>query len=194
MSLGEDLLGLVLGDIFLCFGSLGIFSLDPEQLREIAIDLERSGQQFLWVVRDSPSGGDKRNVDVSVKDPDLSLEGLLPYGFLERTKVRGHVVKSWAPQVEQVEVLGDESVGGFVTHCGWNSVLEAFRAGVSMVVWPIYAEQKFNRVLLVEEIQIALSIVEVNESGFVEAAEVEHRVKELMEAEGSGELVRRAMG
>ncbi|CAL1404832.1 unnamed protein product [Linum trigynum] len=174
--------------VFLCFGSLGIFS--REQLKEIAIGLERSGQRFLWVVRDPPSG-DKRNADVSVKDPDLSLEGLLPNGFLERTKERGHVVKSWAPQVE---VLGHESVGGFVTHCGWNSVLEAVRAGVPMVAWPLYAEQKFNRVLLTEEIRIALPMVERDDgSGFVDAAEVERRVKELMETEGSGELVRRRM-
>ncbi|CAI0402976.1 unnamed protein product [Linum tenue] len=175
--------------VFLCFGSLGIFS--REQLREIAIGLEKSGQRFLWVMRDPPSGGDKRNVVVSVKDPDLSLEGLLLEGFLERTKGRGHVVKSWAPQVD---VLGHESIGGFVTHCGWNSVLEAVRAGVPMVAWPLYAEQKFNRVLLVEEIRIALPMVERDESGFVDAAEVERRVKELMEVDGPGDLVRRRMG
>ncbi|CAI0546439.1 unnamed protein product [Linum tenue] len=176
--------------VFLSFGSLGVFS--REQLREIAIGLERSGQRFLWVVRDPPSGEDTRgNADVLLKDPELSLEGLLPDGFLERTEGRGYVVKSWAPQVE---VLGHESVGGFVTHCGWNSVLEAIRAGVPMVAWPLYAEQNFNRVLLVEEIRIALPMVERNDgSGFVEAAEVERCVKELMEIEGSGELVRRSM-
>ncbi|OMO66963.1 UDP-glucuronosyl/UDP-glucosyltransferase [Corchorus olitorius] len=58
-------------------------------------------------------------------EPDLNV--LLPEGFLERTKDRGLVVKSWAPQVA---VLNHDSVGGFVTHCGWNSVLEAVTAGV----------------------------------------------------------------
>ncbi|XP_059442726.1 UDP-glycosyltransferase 88A1-like [Corylus avellana] len=160
--------------VFLCFGSLGLFSLD--QLKEIAIGLERSGLRFLWVVRNPPT----QDHSLAVKaqpEPDLDL--LLPGGFLERTKERGLVVKSWAPQVA---VLNHESVGGFVTHCGWNSVLEAVCAGVPLVAWPLYAEQRLNRVMLVEEIGIALPMKE-SESGFVSAAEVEKRVRELMEPE-----------
>ncbi|MBA0552232.1 hypothetical protein Golob_023062, partial [Gossypium lobatum] len=98
---------------------------------------------------------------------------------------RGKVVKSWAPQVA---VLNHDSVGGFVTHCGWNSVLESVCAGVPMVAWPLYAEQRFNRVLLVEEMKIALPMVE-SETGFVDSSEVEKRVRELMEWE-QGKLVR----
>ncbi|CAN1189855.1 UDP-glycosyltransferase 88A1 [Linum perenne] len=171
--------------VYLCFGSLGIFS--REQLREIAIGLERSEHRFLWVVRDPPSvNGDNQNLAVLDAEEE-PLETLLPEGFLERTIRRGHVVKSWAPQVE---VLSHDSVGGFVTHCGWNSVLESVRAGVPMVAWPLYAEQRFNRVLLVEEIRIALPMVESDDSGFVKADEVERRVNELMESDGKGELVR----
>ena len=59
------------------------------------------------------------------------------------------VVKNWAPQPA---ILSHESVGGFVSHCGWNSVLEAVVAGVPLVAWPLYAEQKMNRVYLVERI------------------------------------------
>ena len=88
------------------------------------------------------------------------------------------MVKSWAPQVA---VLNHDSVGGFITHCGWNSVLESVCAGVPMVAWPLYAEQRFNRVLLVEEMKIALPMVE-SETGFVNSTEVEKRVKELMES------------
>ncbi|GLT35878.1 hypothetical protein SLA2020_102940 [Shorea laevis] len=160
--------------VFLCFGSLGLFTV--EQLKEIAIGLERSGQRFLWVVRNPPA----ENQSVAIKalsDPDLNL--LLPEGFLDRTKQRGLVVKSWAPQIA---VLNHYSVGGFVTHCGWNSILESVCAGVPMVAWPLYAEQRFNRVLLVEEIKIALPMVE-SENGFVNSAEVEKRVRELMELE-----------
>jgi hypothetical protein len=160
--------------VFLCFGSLVLFSM--EQLKEIAIGLERSGLRFLWVVRNPPT----QDHSLAVKaqpEPDLDL--LLPGGFLERTKERGLVVKSWAPQVA---VLNHESVGGFVTHCGWNSVLEAVCAGVPMVAWPLYAEQRLNRVILVEEIGIALPMKE-SESGFVSTAEVEKQVRELMEPE-----------
>ncbi|KAK4741787.1 hypothetical protein SAY87_025375 [Trapa incisa] len=110
--------------IFLCFGSKGIFP--KEQLKEIAIGLERSGHRFLWVVR-------------SPRDhPESDLHLLLPDGFLDRTKERGLVVKSWVPQAL---VLNHGSVGGFVTHCGWNSILESITAGVPMITWPLYAEQ-----------------------------------------------------
>lgn len=166
--------------VFLCFGSLGLFS--KEQLMEIAVGLERSGQRFLWVVRNPPL--ESQNVSIK-KQSDPDLVSLLPQGFLERTKNRGLVVKSWAPQVA---VLNHEAVGGFVTHCGWNSVLEAVCAGVPMVAWPLYAEQRLNRVLLVEEIKIALPVVE-GENGFVSSAEVEKPVRGLMES-GEGELLR----
>ncbi|CAA3029934.1 UDP-glycosyltransferase 88B1-like [Olea europaea subsp. europaea] len=159
--------------VFLCFGSLGLLS--GKQLKEIAIGLERSEQRFLWVVR-SPPSEDKSKRFLPPPEPDL--ESLLPSGFLDRTKDRGFVVKSWAPQVE---VLRHKSVGGFVTHCGWNSVLEALCAGVPMVAWPLYAEQKFNRVVLVEDLKLALRMNE-SEDGFVTAEEVESRVRELMDS------------
>lgn len=90
------------------------------------------------------------------------------------------MVKSWAPQVS---VLNHGSVGGFVTHCGWNSVLEAICADVPMVAWLLYAEQRFNMVLMVEELNVALPMKESSEDRFVCAAEVEKRVKELMDSE-----------
>jgi hypothetical protein len=170
--------------VFLCFGSLGLFSI--EQLKEIAIGLERSGLRFMWVVRNPPTQDNGLAVTAQ-PEPDLDL--LLPEGFLERTKERGLVVKSWAPQVA---VLNHDSVGGFVTHCGWNSVLEAVCAGVPMVSWPLYAEQRFNRVILVEEIRISLPMNE-SENGFVDAAEVERRVRELMESEEGNSIRARTL-
>lgn len=160
--------------VFLCFGSLGLFS--AQQLKEIATGLERSGQRFLWVVR-SPPLDEHNKLESAPPDPDLNL--LLPEGFLERTRERGLVVKQWAPQVA---VLNHDSVGGFVTHCGWNSVLEAVCAGVPMVAWPLYAEQRMNRVLLVEEMKLALPMNE-SKDGYVSAEEVEKRLGGVMESE-----------
>ncbi|KAJ4959750.1 hypothetical protein NE237_019660 [Protea cynaroides] len=165
--------------VFLCFGSLGLFS--EAQLKEIAIGLEKSGQRFLWVVRNPPMEA-KSWRNLVPAEPDLDV--LLPEGFLDRTKDRGLVVKQWA---SQVEVLSRESVGGFVSHCGWNSVLEAIYAGVPMVAWPLYAEQRLNRVFLVEQMKLALPIDE-SEGGFVSAAEVENRINELMVSEEGKEL------
>ena len=160
--------------VFLCFGSLGLFS--KEQLKEIAVGLERSGQRFLWVVRSPPT---QDQIKYFSPPPDPDLDSLLPDGFLDRTKERGLVVKQWAPQVA---VLNHDSVAGFVTHCGWNSVLESVVAGVPMVAWPLYAEQRFNKTMLVEELKLALPMNE-SEGGLVSAAEVEKRVRELMASE-----------
>nr|CAB3474172.1 unnamed protein product [Digitaria exilis] len=82
--------------VFLCFGSLGTFS--EEQLKEMAVGLDRSGQRFLWVVRMPANIDDPTRILENQYEPDL--DALLPEGFLERTKGRGLVVKSWAPQVE----------------------------------------------------------------------------------------------
>ncbi|KAJ0753154.1 putative UDP-glucuronosyl/UDP-glucosyltransferase, UDP-glycosyltransferase family [Helianthus annuus] len=163
--------------VYLCFGSLGVFS--SEQLKEIAKGLEMSGVRFLWVVRSPPSN---KKEDRFLPPPEPDLDVLLPEGFSERTKDRGLVVKKWAPQVA---VLNHKSVGGFVTHCGWNSVLEAVCAGVPMVAWPLYAEQKFNKVVLRDEMRLVLPMDE-SEGGLVTAMEVEKRVRQLME----GKVVR----
>ncbi|KAK2366438.1 UDP-glycosyltransferase [Trifolium repens] len=160
--------------VFLCFGSMGRFS--RAQLSEIAIGLEKSEQRFLWVVR---SDTDSEN---------LSLDELLPKEFLERTKENGMVVRNWAPQGA---ILSHDSVGGFVTHCGWNSVLEAVCVGVPMIAWPLFAEQKMNRLIMVEEMKVALKLNESNM--FVSGAELGERVKELMESNHGIEIKERIL-
>ncbi|KAF8025519.1 hypothetical protein BT93_F2374 [Corymbia citriodora subsp. variegata] len=163
--------------VFLCFGSMGRFS--AEQIKEVAAGLEKSGHRFLWVVKNPPGheqGGGEGDVD---------LEALMPEGFLERTKERGLVVRSWAPQAA---VLRKEAVGGFVTHCGWNSVLEAVAAGVALAAWPLYAEQHMNRNFLVQDMGMAIGVEQRDGDGFVSRDEVERAVRELMESERGREL------
>ncbi|KAG4952442.1 hypothetical protein JHK85_046309 [Glycine max] len=163
--------------VFLSFGSMGRFS--RTQLREIAIGLEKSEQRFLWVVRSEFEEGD------SGEPP--SLDELLPEGFLERTKEKGLVVRDWAPQAA---ILSHDSVGGFVTHCGWNSVLEAVCEGVPMVAWPLYAEQKLNKVILVEEMKVGLAVKQ-NKDGLVSSTELGDRVMELMDSDKGKEIRQR---
>ncbi|KAJ1420545.1 UDP-glycosyltransferase family, conserved site [Sesbania bispinosa] len=167
--------------VFLCFGSRGTFTL--LQLKEIAEALERSGQRFLWVIK-TPAHDEGTN-QILDDTGEFELSSVLPSGFLERTKERGLVVRSWAPQVE---VLSHESVGGFVTHCGWNSVLEAVVAGVPMIAWPLHAEQHVNRNLMVEEMKVAVGVEQREGDGFVTGEEVERRVRELMESERGREI------
>ncbi|KMZ68349.1 Flavonoid glucosyltransferase, family GT1 [Zostera marina] len=161
--------------VFLCFGSLGTFS--TEQLKEIADGIERSQERFLWVVKNPPNPS-KKYVTNDPPNPDLDF--LLPKGFLDRTQDRGLVVKSWAPQVK---VLQHEAVGCFVTHLGWNSVLEAICAGVGMIGWPVYAEQRMNRVFVVDDMKLAMA-VEGYDKDLVTAAAVEKSVREMMNKTG----------
>ncbi|XP_039116431.1 anthocyanidin 5,3-O-glucosyltransferase-like [Dioscorea cayenensis subsp. rotundata] len=167
--------------VFLCFGSRGRFT--AEQVNEIATGLERSDQRFVWVVRSPP---DPENRLATSNEVDLDT--LLPVGFLERTEGRGVVVKDWAPQVE---VLNHEATGVFVTHCGWNSVLEGLLAGVGLIAWPLYAEQKMNKVVLVDEMKLAVEL-KGYDKGKVAAEEVENRLRWLMQSDGGAELRNRA--
>ncbi|CAL4898192.1 unnamed protein product [Urochloa decumbens] len=160
--------------VFLCFGSMGAFP--KHQLAEIAAGLESSGQRFLWVVRSphppgaAAAGGEKS---------DESLDALLPAGFMERTEGRGLVVNSWAPQVD---VLRHRAASAFVTHCGWNSTLEGVAAGVPLLCWPLYAEQKMNKVRIVEDMRLGVGM-EMDGEGFVKAEEVEKKVRWVMEGD-----------
>ncbi|XP_029125050.1 hydroquinone glucosyltransferase-like [Cajanus cajan] len=159
--------------LYVSFGSGG--TLSQEQMNELAHGLEMSKHKFLWAVR-APNdvanaaylGGGEKCVD--------PLE-FLPFGFMERTKEQGMVVPSWAPQVQ---ILGHGSVGGFLTHCGWNSTLESVLQGVPLITWPLFAEQKMNAVVLSESLRVGVR-PRANEKGLVERDEISDVVKRLME-------------
>ncbi|XP_020153068.1 anthocyanidin 5,3-O-glucosyltransferase-like [Aegilops tauschii subsp. strangulata] len=167
--------------VFLCFGSIGIGNHSEEQLREIAVGLDKSGHRFLWVVRAPVSDDPEKPLDPCA-DPDI--DALLPDGFMERTNGRGLVVKLWAPQAD---VLRHKATGAFVTHCGWNSVLEGVTAGVPMLCWPLYAEQKMNKLFMVGDMGIAVEMVGW-QHGLVKAGEVEAKVRLVMDSEEGREL------
>lgn len=128
--------------VFLCFGSFGSFS--PPQVKEIALGIEQSGIKFLWSMRfpGSPS------------NQFTNPEDVLPEGFLERIEGRG-IMCGWAPQVE---VLAHKAIGGFVSHCGWNSILESLWYGVPIVTFPIYAEQQLNAFRMVKELGLSVEL------------------------------------
>uniref|UniRef100_A0A0D9YEL7 Glycosyltransferase n=1 Tax=Oryza glumipatula TaxID=40148 RepID=A0A0D9YEL7_9ORYZ len=167
--------------VFLCFGSKGVFS--AEQLKEIAVGLENSRQRFMWVVRTPPTTteGLKKYFEQRAA-PDL--DALFPDGFVERTKDRGFIVTTWAPQVD---VLRHRATGAFVTHCGWNSALEGITAGVPMLCWPQYAEQKMNKVFMTAEMGVGVELDGYN-SDFVKAEELEAKVRLVMESEEGKQL------
>ncbi|CAN8270374.1 unnamed protein product [Cochlearia groenlandica] len=155
--------------VFLCFGSMGGFR--EEQAKEIAIALERSGQRFLWSLR-------RANPKGTIGPPGEfpNLEEILPEGFLERTAEIGKVI-GWAPQTA---VLANPAIGGFVSHCGWNSTLESLWFGVPIATWPLYAEQQVNAFELVEELGLAVEVRNSFRNDFMALADDQN---ELMKAE-----------
>ncbi|CAA3025067.1 UDP-glycosyltransferase 90A1-like [Olea europaea subsp. europaea] len=146
--------------LYVSFGTQA--KLSSEQLNEIAMGLENSQASCLWVLR---SEGVK----------------YLP-GFEKKVKKRVMIVKEW---VDQMEILNHKAVKGFLSHCGWNSVMESLTANVPILAFPMMAEQHLNARLLVEETGVGLRILPSNGSvrGFVETKEVEKMVKELMGGE-----------
>ena len=76
------------------------------------------------------------------------------------------------------QVLNHPSIGGFLTHCGWNSVTESLCAGVPIACWPFIADQQTNCRYACQEWGIGVEI-DTN----VNREEVEKLVNELMEGE-----------
>ncbi|CAO1948332.1 unnamed protein product [Urochloa humidicola] len=159
--------------LYVCLGSGG--TLSTEQTAELAAGLEASEQRFLWVVR-FPSDKDGSASYFGTAGHGDDPLSYLPEGFVERTRGVGLCVPQWVPQVE---VLSHRAVGGFLSHCGWNSTLEAVAAGVPMLAWPLFAEQRMNAVMLSERAGMALRPRE-NDDGVVPREEVAAAVMELM--------------
>ncbi|KAK4438170.1 7-deoxyloganetin glucosyltransferase [Sesamum alatum] len=153
--------------LYINFGS--ITPLTPDQMVEFAWGLSSSNQHFLWIIR-----------------PDLinGKGSVLPEGFLEETKGRGLMV-GWCPQEQ---VLSHQAVGGFLTHCGWNSTIETISSGVPMVCWPFFAEQQTNCRYACAKWGVGVEI-----EGDVTRGKVEEMVRVMMEGEKGKEMRKKAL-
>ncbi|XP_038703829.1 7-deoxyloganetin glucosyltransferase-like [Tripterygium wilfordii] len=153
--------------VYVNFGSVTVMTGD--QLIEFSWGLANSKQNFLWVIRPDLVSGDS---------------AILPPEFITETKNRG-VVSSWCPQEQ---VLNHPSIGGFLTHSGWNSTLESVCGGVPMVCWPFFAEQQTNCRYCCTEWGIGMEI-----NSDVKRDEVESLVRELMEGEKGKKMREKAL-
>ncbi|EEF43660.1 abscisate beta-glucosyltransferase [Ricinus communis] len=172
--------------LYISFGSLA--RLSHEQLLEIAYGLEASNHQFIWVV------------GKTLKSTEEEEENVFLGGFEDRLREsgKGLIIRGWAPQLL---ILEHNAVGGFVTHCGWNSTLEGVSCGVPMITWPITAEQFTNEKLITDVLKIGVKVGSMEWSSFkdpplgatVGRDKVETAVKRLMaEGEEAAEFRRRA--
>ncbi|KAI5669864.1 hypothetical protein M9H77_19717 [Catharanthus roseus] len=154
--------------IYVNYGSTTTMS--QEHFVEFAFGLANSKQNFLWIVR-----------------PNLVTGGqnlLLPEEFLAEIKDRGKIV-SWC---NQKEIIKHPSIGGFLTHCGWNSVIESLAAGVPMICWPFIFDQPTNCFCLCNNWGVGIELEKD-----VKRSEVERVVRELMIGEKGKELKKNAL-
>ncbi|XP_052186625.1 UDP-glucosyltransferase 29-like [Diospyros lotus] len=147
--------------VFVSFGSE--YFLSTEEIEEIALGLELSSANFIWVVRFLSS----EKISVS--------EALLPEGFIKRVGERGKIVPGWAPQAK---ILKHPSIGGFVSHCGWNSVLESMSFAVPIVALPMHLDQPLNAIL-VEAIGVGLEVIR-DRSGKINGEELGRVIKQVV--------------
>ncbi|CAL1368741.1 unnamed protein product [Linum trigynum] len=146
--------------------SLGSFlSVSKRQMEEIVAGLRESSVPFLWVAR-----GESDRLQES-------------FGGGEK----GMVV-AWC---DQLKVLNHGSVGGFWTHCGWNSTLEAVYGGVPMLTFPIIFDQVPNSRVIVEKWRIGWRLkrdpggLGINDGELVTRGEICEIVKRFMDRENS---------
>ncbi|CAL5073284.1 unnamed protein product [Urochloa decumbens] len=153
--------------VYVSFGSLA--APGAAQMAEVAEGLYNSDKDFLWVVRASETSK-------------------IPQGFSDRVKERGLLV-TWSPQLE---VLAHPAVGCFVTHCGWNSTMEALGIGVPMVAMPQWSDQPTNAKYIEDVWKVGVKLRPDAEG--VVRKEVERCVRQVMEGESSQEYRKNAAG
>lgn len=141
--------------VYISFGSW-VSPIGEAKLRNLAVALEVSGRPFIWVLRSNWREG-------------------LPNGFLERVEKedRGRVV-SWAPQKQ---ILQHKSVACYITHCGWNSIMEALQFKKKLVCYPVAGDQFVNCAFVVEVWRVGLKL------NGVEAKDVEEGIARVIQDE-----------
>ncbi|XP_027353040.1 UDP-glycosyltransferase 74G1-like [Abrus precatorius] len=147
--------------VYVSFGSMAV--LNEEQIKELAYGLRDSKSYFLWVVR-------------------ASEEIKLPKDF-EKMSEKGLVIR-WC---SQLKVLAHEAIGCFVTHCGWNSTLEALCLGVPMVAVPQWSDQNTNAKQIVDVGNMGIR-APVDEKKIVRGEALKHCIIEIMESERGKEI------
>ncbi|XP_019176940.1 PREDICTED: UDP-glycosyltransferase 74F2-like [Ipomoea nil] len=145
--------------VYVSFGSLA--KLQEEQMEELAWALRRINRPFLWVVRSEEANK-------------------LPKNFAEEIEEeRRGLTVSWCPQLQ---VLTHRAVGCFLTHGGWNSILEAISLGVPMIAIPQWSDQPTNSKLVMDKWKIGVK-AKAEENGVVKREEIEECIGRVMEGE-----------
>lgn len=151
--------------VYVNFGSLVI--MNAKQLREFAWGLSNSKYNFLWIIRPNLV--------------DCGGEVITNDEYLKEIEHRGLILE-WC--------LSHSSIGGYLSHCGWNSTLESICEGVPMACWPFFAEQQTNCFYACNRWGIGM---EIDSDSDVSREQVEGLVKELMGGEKGKEMKKKCV-
>ncbi|XP_074316957.1 UDP-glycosyltransferase 86A1-like [Silene latifolia] len=151
--------------LYVSFGSLANFS--KNDVMEIAYGLMDSHVDFVWVLR-------PRTVLDETSD-------VLPLGFEDEVRGRGTIV----PWTDQISILSHQATGGFLTHCGWNSILESIWYEVPMLCFPMFSDQITNRKLVVDDWNIGVNLCK---ESTIQRVEIAAQIKSFMNQKPREEL------
>ncbi|KAG9447681.1 hypothetical protein H6P81_013809 [Aristolochia fimbriata] len=167
--------------LYIAFGSIETIS--ASEMMEFAHGLEMSGRPFIWVVK-PPLGNEETE--------QFRRNEWLPEGFEDRIQKRkqGILVKNWGPQLA---ILSHKSTGAFLSHCGWNSILESLANGVPIISWPLGGEQNFNSKLLQEELKVSVEIA-AGDSAEIDRDRISGVIEMAMGQTQKGDEIRRNAG
>ncbi|KAL0710730.1 hypothetical protein Bca4012_017708 [Brassica carinata] len=146
--------------IYISLGSKA--HMEEKEVLEMTWGLYDSNQPFLWVISES-----------------------LPEEVSKIASEKGYIVK-WAPQNQ---VLAHPAVGGFWSHCGWNSSLECIVKGVPMICRPFGDEQKLNTKYIESVWRIGIRL-----KGEVERGQVKRILKRLITDDEGANMRGRSIG
>ncbi|PIA29593.1 hypothetical protein AQUCO_05800020v1 [Aquilegia coerulea] len=163
--------------LYISFGSIA--ELGKEQMEEVIWGIKQSDKDFIWVVREKEQSKLPTNL-FSVDDDDEMMMMMMV-----NKKKQGLLV----PWCSQLEVLGHEAIGCFLTHCGWNSTMEALSLGVPMVAMPQIWDQ-FTNAKFVEDVWGVGIRAKINDGdnkgGIVTREELEWCIREVMDEDKKG--------
>ncbi|MCD9645093.1 hypothetical protein HAX54_033769 [Datura stramonium] len=151
--------------LYVSFGSVAL--VNKEDILELAHGLMLSEVNFIWVLRFNILGQDEKSI--------------LPLGYEEKVKDRGLIV----PWCNQTKVISHSAIGGFLSHCGWNSVVESIWCGVPLICSPLVTDQLANRKLVVYDWKVGINL---RDGESITREEVCDKIKYLINEETSSNL------
>ncbi|XP_057963855.1 UDP-glycosyltransferase 89A2-like [Malania oleifera] len=151
-----------------------------EEYSQLAAALESSRWPFIWVIQPgSGTPGPPKTLLGGEAGPGCpeAVEGYYPHGLESRVGKRGLIIHGWAPQLL---ILSHPSTGGFLSHCGWNSTVEAIGRGVPFLAWPIRGDQYFDAKLVVCHLKVGHMVSDGDLSEMVEAEDIGRGIERVM--------------